>query len=299
VGKLTARLELEELVSTWIPAGVAVALGGLHFHNTPMAVVREIVRQEIAIERLIPPVDGSLNADILIGAGLVREVHTPYVGLEQFGMAGRFRAAAEAGRLRVRETEEVGFMFGLAAGAAGLPFAVLPHGFFPEEEEAPTVPVANPVDYAEITDPFTGKRHHAARAIRPDVAVIHCQLVDGRGNGGFLGGAFHDLQTAKAAEHCLVLAEELVDELPSSCTAHLPGFIVDACCVLEFGAHPGSSHGRYEYDDAHLARYAEASRSDAGFAAYRSEVIGASENEYRVAAGLAGAGAMPVSRREA
>lgn len=255
-----------------------------------MAVVREIVRQDIPLGTLIPPVDGSISADILIGAGLVTEVHTPYLGLEHFGMAGRFRAAAESGRLRVRETEEAGFVLGLAAGAAGQPFVVLPEGFFPVPADGrPTVPTVNPDDYAEVVDPFTGRTHHAARAIVPDLAVIHCQLVDRRGNGGFLAGAFHDVETAQAARACVVLAEEAVDELPSDCAGHLPGFLVDACCVLEGGAHPGASHGRYGYDEEQLVAYAEASGTDAGFARYRDEAIGPSEDAYRRRAGLDGA----------
>lgn len=289
MGKLSVQVGLEEMVERFVEPGRSLALGGLHFHNTPMAVVREIVRRQIEIRTLVPPVDGSINADILIGAGLVREVHTPYVGLEQFGMARRFRAAVESGRLRVRETEEVGFVLGLAAGAAGLPFVVLPEGFFPAPDDGrPTVPSVNRDDYAEVTDPFTGRRHHAARAIRPDVAVVHCQLVDRRGNGGFLGGAFHDVDTAKAAGRCVVLAEELVDELPAECTSHLPGFLVDAFCVLPLGAHPGSSHGRYVADEEHLAGYAEASRTDEGFARYRESMIGRSEDEYRRNAGIDG-----------
>ena len=173
-------------------------------------------------------------------------------------------------------------MLGLQAGASGLPFVVLPEGFFePSEDGVPTVPTVNRQDYAEIVNPFTGQRHHAARAIRPDVAVIHCQLIDRRGNGGFLGGTFHDRETARAADRCIVLAEELVDELPSTCTGYVPGFIVDAVCVLPFGAHPASSHGRYDYDAEHIARYVEASRSDEGFDRYRDQVIGVSEDHYR------------------
>jgi len=246
-----------------------------------MAAVREIVRQGIPIKTLIPPVDGSFNADMLIGAGLVEEVYCPYVGLEIFGMAGRFRAAAESGRLRIRESEEAGFVMGLRAGAAGMPFVALPEGFFPMNTDLPTVPTANPDDYREVTNPFTGRKLHVVRAIQPDVAIIHCQYVDQRGNGGFLGSPFHDLESAKAAARCLVLAEEEVDELPGNCTAFLPGFIVDAICVRKGGAHPGSSAGMYDYDGRHLAEYAAASRTETGFAAYRRDVIGPSEDHYK------------------
>jgi glutaconate CoA-transferase subunit A len=286
MGKLARRVELEALVSEHVDAGCSLALGGLHFHNTPMAAVRELIRQSVAIGRLIPPVDGSINADQLIGAGLVEEIHTAYVGLEHFGMAPRFRAAAESGALRVRETEEAGFMLGLQAAATGLPFVVLPEGFFPPPGSEPTVPDVNRVDYREIEDPFTGRRHHAARAVKPDVAIVHCQAIDARGNGGFLGAAFFDVEVARAADRCLVVAERQSDELPSECTAHLPGFLVDAYCVLEGGAHPASSHGLYRFDAEHIRAYAEQARTDEGFAGYRERTIGRSEAEYRQAAGV-------------
>jgi glutaconate CoA-transferase subunit A len=246
-----------------------------------MAMVRELIRQEIPIGRLVPPADGSINADQLIGAGLVEEVHAPYVGLEHFGMAGRFRAAAEAGTLKVRECEEAGFMLGLLAGAAGQPFVTLPEGFMPEDSGTPTVTSVNPGDYRPVEDPFTGRVHVAARAITPDVAVIHCQVIDRRGNCGFLGGAFMDVELAKASRAVVAIVEREVDELPSTCRAHLPGFVVDAYAVVPHGAHPGSSHGVYRQDAAHLAAYAQAARSDEGFAGYRREMIGDSEAAYR------------------
>lgn len=281
MGRPAERYDLREMVAAQVPRDAVVALGGLHFHNTPMALVREIIRQRIPIARLVPPVDGSINADQLIGAGLVGEIHTPYVGLEHIGMAPRFRAAVEGGRLRVRETEEAGFMFGIQAGASGLPFAVLPSGFFPEDEDRPTVPSVNRDDYAEIVDPFDGGRHHVARAIRPDVALLHCQLVDAHGNLGYLGGPFFDFEIARAARACVALVDRLVDELPARCTLKIPAFLVDGYCVLESGAHPAGSHRHYRFDEDHIRDYARQARSDEGFERYRREVIGADEAAYR------------------
>jgi glutaconate CoA-transferase subunit A len=284
MGRAAERRELEQLVATFVPRDAVVALGGLHFHNTPMALVREIIRNRIPIARLVPPVDGSINADQLIGAGLVGEIHTPYVGLEHIGMAPRFRAAVEGGTLRVRETEEAGFMFGIQAGATGLPFAVLPAGFFPEDDERPTVPTANRDDYAEIVDPFDGGRHHVARAIVPDVALLQCQLVDAEGNLGYLGSPFFDFEIARAARVCVALVDRAVDRLPDRCTLKVPSFLVDAYCVLEGGAHPAGSHRHYRFDEDHIRYYAGRARSDEGFARYVDEVIGTDETSYREAA---------------
>ena len=283
MGKVAHRLPLEECIARHVSPGCSLGIGGLHFHNTPMALVREVIRQERPLGLLIPPLDGSINADQLIGASLVAEVQIAYVGLELFGLAPRFRAAAEAGSVRVRDCEEAGFAFGLIAAAAGQPFASLPAGFLPEDPETPAILSVNPDDYAVIEDPFTRTRHPVVRAIAPDVAFVHCQVIDGRGNCGFLGGTFLDVELAKAAQVCVVQAEHQVDELPAACRGHLPGYAVDSFCVLEGGAHPASSHGLFGYDEEHIRRYAAAAATDEGFAAYRTGVIGVSEAHYRAA----------------
>jgi glutaconate CoA-transferase subunit A len=286
MGKIARRMELEECVSELIEPGSSVGLGGLHFHNMPMALVRELIRQGVEIDRLIPSIDGSIDADLLIGAGLVSEVQVAYLGLEIYGLAPRFRAAAEAGTVRVRDCEEAGFGLAVTAGAAGLPFVALPEGFMPRGDGLPTVPTVNPDDYAEIDSPFTGARHTLIRAINPDVALIHCQAIDAQGNCGFFGGSFLDVELAKAARVCIVQVEREYEELPAECRRQLPGYAVDAYCVVPGGAHPGSSHGAYFHDDAHLRRYAELARSDRGFDRYRSELIGSSEADYATAAKL-------------
>jgi glutaconate CoA-transferase subunit A len=283
MGKLGARTTLSALVGDHVPRNACVALGGLHFHNTPMALVRELIRQQVPIATLVPPLDGSINADQLIGSGLVEEVQLAYLGAEVFGLAPRFRAAVEAGSLRVRDCEEAGFTLALQAGAAGLPFAALPPGFMPAGTAPPTTAAVNPHDYREIVDPFSGREIYVVRAIRPHVALLHCQFVDARGNCGFLGASFLDLDIARAAHVCLVQAEHAVEELPSTCREVLPAYVVDAWCVLAGGAHPGSSHGLYTYDDAHIADYVAAAASAAGFARYREQIIGADEPAYRAA----------------
>lgn len=288
MGKIAARKALEACVAEHVPDGASVGLGGLHFHNMPMALVRELIRQQKRISHLVPGLDGSLSADQLIGAGLVAEVQVAYLGLEVHGLAPRFRAAAEAGAVRVRDCDEGGLALALRAGAAGQPFAALPAGFFPADPELPTVPSVNRDDYRELTDPFSGETHTVVRAVAPDVALLHCQAVDARGNCGFLGGEFLDLELARAARVCVVEAERQYEELPPACRAALPGYAVDAYCVVPGGAHPGSSHGLYREDEEHLRRYAELAATEAGFARYRAGTIAASEAEYRAAAGLPG-----------
>ena len=169
MGKIARQFTLEDLIAAHVLPGTSVDLGGLHFHNTPMALVREIIRQKIGLSLLIPPLGGSINADQLIGAGLVEALRFAYVGGEIFGLAGRFRAAAEAGTICLRDCEEAGFTLALRAGAAALP-----RGFLPIAGDIPTALSVNPLDYQTIIDPFSGAPTVVVRAITPAVAPI-CQ----------------------------------------------------------------------------------------------------------------------------
>jgi len=61
----------------------------------------------------------------------------------------------------------------LQAGAWGQPFAVLPPGI-----EATDLPASSPDFYKRISDPFVGADCIAVQAVRPTVALIHCQQAD-------------------------------------------------------------------------------------------------------------------------
>ena len=283
MGKIARQLTQTALIAEYLSPNVTLALGGLHFHNTPMALVREVIRQQIPVATLVPPLDGSINADQLIGAGLVAEVQVAYLGAEIFGLAPRFRAAVESGRIAVRDCEEAGFTLAVQAGAAGLPFAALPPGFFPESDGVPTAASVNSHDYRTVSDPFSGRPTRVVRAIRPDVALLHCQVVDAAGNCGFLGAEFLDCDIARAARVCLVQAERAVESLPADCRTVLPSYVVDAYCVVSGGAHPGASHGCYTYDDTHIGDYINLAATDEGFSHYRNAIIGPDEDAYRIA----------------
>ncbi len=253
-------MEPREAVRAFVPRDGFLAVGGMHMHNAPMALVREIVRQGLPIGTLSTSPSAGLQADLPIAAGLVREVVCSYIGFEHLGLAPAFRRAAESGSLRVREADEAFVAYAYRAGASGVPFLPLPEGVGDTD-----VPRLNPEDYREATDPFTGKRVTAVRALRPDVALVHCQKADASGNGIFEGSVFTDLDMAKAAGAVVVQCEEVVPN--EYVRAHadrvrLPGFLVDAVVPVPFGCHPTASHRYYRHDEAHLREYLESAKAD-------------------------------------
>lgn len=80
--------------------GMLVGLGGGPVMATPMALVRELLRQGARDLRVVVSSTGGLGADLLIGAGAVASIEFAQIVLNEFGPAPNFRRAAEAGRLR-------------------------------------------------------------------------------------------------------------------------------------------------------------------------------------------------------
>ncbi len=85
-----------------IPDGSRLALGGAMVMS-PMAFVRELVRQgKRDLDLVVSPI-GGINVDLLVGAGCVRSVEFPQISMGEFGMAPNFRRAVESGRIKTRE----------------------------------------------------------------------------------------------------------------------------------------------------------------------------------------------------
>ena len=104
--------------------GASIAIGS----QTPMAIIREIIRQEkkqLALYALM----GGLEIDMLCGAGAVKEVRGFYTILPTGAWAQNFKRAAEAGGIFVREETEASLLLGIKAGAFNLPFVAIqnPH----------------------------------------------------------------------------------------------------------------------------------------------------------------------------
>ncbi|HET7339056.1 MAG TPA: CoA-transferase [Candidatus Dormibacteraeota bacterium] len=243
-----------------------VAVGGMHMHNHPMELVREIVRRRVGIDCLLTSPSASLAADLLIGAGLVRSVATSYIGFEHLGLAPAYRRAAESGGLEVFELCEAAIVHGLYAGAGGIPFVPLPPGL-----ERSDVSSANQHHFRTVTDPFSGERRISVVGLRPDVALIHAAAADGDRNVFFAGAHFTDRLMAMAATKVIVQVERMAE--PDEIAAHpaesvLPGFLVSAVVVAPGGCLPTASHGAYGYDEPALRAYMKLARTPEGFQEY-------------------------------
>lgn len=264
-------LSPSEAVPRWIAPGATVGVGGMHMTAAPMSLVREIVRQRIRIGRLVTSPSTSLQADLLIGAGLVEELISPYVGFEHLGLAPAFRRAVEGGFLAVLECDEGSLTHALYAGAGGLPFIPCPPGF-----DLTDIPKVNPTLYRQVQDPFTLEARWAVAAVRPDVTLVHCAEADESGNVAFGGFPFTDRLMALAGRRVIVQVERVVSQ--ERMAAHpagttLPGFLISAIVVAPGGCHPTAAPGYYGRDEDAIQAYLEAARTPEGFQEYVERTI--------------------------
>ena len=234
---------LAEAVRSLVHDGDTVALEGFT-HLIPNAAGHEVIRQgrrDLTLVRMTPDV----VYDQLIGMGAARKLVFSWGGNPGVGSLHRLRDAVEHGwpaPLELEEHSHAGMAAAYAAGAANLPFGVL-RGY-----RGGDLPALTRV--ATVTCPFTGEELAAVPAQRPDVAVIHAQRADRRGNVQMWGILGVQKEAVLAASRSIVTVEEIVDELdPRPGAAVLPTWVVDAVAPVPGGAHPSYAHGYYERDN--------------------------------------------------
>ena len=263
--------------------GDTVGLGGWTFYNTPMAVIRQVIRRQIAGLRLVSS-PGAIGPDLLIAGECVAEIVTPFLTMEQFGLAPAFRAAVKENRLRVSEIDGPALAATLRAAADDLPFGLI-------HDLGTDLPKVNPDMYRPFEHEYAPSGGLlAVPAIVPDVALIHAQRADQYGNLQYLGASFFDQLIARAARRVIASVDEVISSAELTREPRLtkiPGFLVTAVVPLERGAHPCGSQGMYRPDLAHLELYARMVAEESGRRSYlRRFVTGCGdETAYRIALG--------------
>ncbi len=239
-------------------------------HLIPFAAGQEVIRQgkrDLTLVRMTP----DLIYDQLIGMGCVRRLVFSWGGNPGVGSLHRFRDAVEHDWPRPLELEEhshAGMAAAYAAGAAGLPCAIL-RGYVGTD-----LPQVNPkIRFIEC--PFTGERLAAIPALRPDVAIIHAQRADRAGNVLIEGIVGVQREAVLAATRAVVTVEEIVDELhpASPNSVVLPNWTTDAVVAARGGARPSYAYGYYGRDNAFYTAWDTIARDRDTFLAWMREHV--------------------------
>ena len=269
---------LSEAVCALVRDGDTVAMEGFT-HLIPHAAGHEFIRQRrtgLTLVRMTP----DLVYDQLIGMGAAKKLIFSWGGNPGVGSLHRFRDAVEKGwpqPLALEEHSHAGLANAYAAGAANLPFAVL-RGYVGSD-----LPKHNPA-IRSIRCPFTDEELAAVPAIRPDVAVIHAQKADRKGNVLIWGIVGVQKEAVLAARRAIVTVEEIVDSLEAPPNAVvLPSWVIDAVALVPGGAHPSFAQGYSSRDNRFYQAWDGISRERDGFRAWMERhVLGTRDfAEYR------------------
>ncbi|MGH2818827.1 MAG: CoA transferase subunit A [Actinomycetota bacterium] len=272
---MTVFLSLRDAVDRYVHDGDTVAMEGFT-HLIPFAAGHEIIRQsrrELTLIRMTP----DLIYDQLIGMGCARKLVFSWGGNPGVGSLHRFRDAVEndwPGPLELEEHSHAALANGFAAGASGLPCAIL-RGYVGSD----LARVNENVRFVEC--PFSGERLAAVPALRPDVTIIHAQRADREGNVLVEGIVGVQKEAVLAAAKAVVTVEEVIERLdpPSPNSVVLPNWTVDAVAVAPGGARPSYAHGYYRRDNAFYKTWDPISRDRDEFLAWMKQNVIAAERE--------------------
>lgn len=251
------RRTLDELASM-VPDGAVVAVGGGLSSREPMALLRALLRRGVTGLTVVGSAHG-IDVDLLCAGGALARSAESYVGFEQdFGLAPNYRRAVESGAVEVADSCCYTLVQQLRAAIQGLPF-------MPMRSVRGTDFMTLHPEYRLMTCPFTGEELLLVPALEPDVALIHAQYGDEKGNLVIQGPPVADLLFARASKLVLATVEKIVttQDLQGMPGAVLPYFYVAAICETPMGAHPTACYPFYGYDRPHTTLYHAAARAGA------------------------------------
>jgi glutaconate CoA-transferase subunit A len=254
---------LDDLIAAIAP-GATLAVPA-DYSGVAMAATAALVRRGTGGLHLVcVPVSG-MQADMLIGEGLIGTIETSAVTLGEAGGAPRFQVAARSGTIKLVDATCPAIHAGLLAAQKGVPFMPI-RGIIGSDV------LAHRADWKVIDNPFAPDDPIViVPAISPDVALFHAPEADRFGNVRI--GRRRELATmAYAAKTTLVTVERisetsLLDD-ERDAAGVLPALYVSQIAIAERGAWPYGLWGEYAADAAEIARYAQMARTPEGFRAY-------------------------------
>lgn len=259
--------------------GMTIGFGGWGARRKPMSIVREILRSPV--KDLTVVAWGGPDVGLLCAAGKVKKLVYAFVSLDSIPLEPHFRLARERGAVEAMELDEGMFYWGLYAAGLRLPFMPNRAGIGSD------VMRVNP-QLKTIRSPYDdGEELVAVPALNLDVAFVHMNRADMRGNGQFLGpDPYFDELFLMAAKRRFMTCERIVETEDfvregSFHTLRINRMLVDGVIEAPNGAHFTSCMPDYPRDEAFLARYAAAAASKEAWQAFRGRYLDGSEADYQ------------------
>jgi glutaconate CoA-transferase subunit A len=262
--------------------GMTIGIGGWGSRRKPMALVREILRSPLRDLTIVSY--GGPDVGLLCAARKVRKVVFGFVSLDSIPLEPQFRLARQAGAIEVAELDEGMLQWGLYAASLRLPFLPTRAGLGSD------VMRVNP-ELRTVRSPYADAEELVAMpAIPLDVALIHMNRADARGNGQFLGpDPYFDDLFCGAAKRRFMTCEKLVrtEDLLKEGSVHtlkIHRGLVDGVIETRNGAHFTECPPDYPRDEAFQREYADASRDPGAWRSFAERYLALdSESAYQAA----------------
>jgi len=262
--------------------GMTLGIGGWGSRRKPMALVREILRSPVKDLTVVSY--GGPDVGLLCAAGKVRKLVYGFVSLDSIPLEPHFRNARQAGAFEAAEWDEGMLQWGLYAAALRLPFLPTRAGLGSD------VMTINPA-LRTVHSPYgDGEELVAVPALSLDVALIHMNRADARGNGQFLGpDPYFDDLFCMAAKRRFLSCEQLVEtrdfaNFGSVHTLKINRTMVDGVVETPLGAHFTECPPDYGRDEAFQREYAATAKSPEAWSEFRKRFLDVeSEAEYQKA----------------
>lgn len=251
--------------------GMTIGIGGWGSRRKPMSLVRAIARSPVKDLTIVSY--GGPDVGVLCAMGKVKKVVYGFVSLDSIPLEPHFRAARQAGSIEVMELDEGMFQWGLRAAALRLPFLPTRAGLGSD------VMTMNP-GLKTVTSPYgAGEKLVAMPALELDVALIHMNRADERGNGQYLGpDPFFDDLFCAAARAAYMSCERIVptEELARGGCVH--SLLINRMMVAGVVEAPGGARFTecppdYDRDEALQERYAASAKDPEAWRAFAKEYV--------------------------
>jgi glutaconate CoA-transferase subunit A len=247
-----------EAVERFVNDGDTIYSG---FNIISFALTNEIIRQGI---KGLKAVAGSVTPNVTMMSidGNVNRIETGY--LSGTLRSKPFQEMMRDGRVKWNDYTNMTITLRLMAGGLGMPF-ICANSFLgtdylleetmnhsrslEEDRKREDGSIAPP--YAVIDSPFDGRKALLYPALKPDVAIVHCQRADEEGNVQVWGPQADTKWGLWSSKNVLVTAEEIVPRSVISTEPHftiVPGFKVSAVIHEPWGSHPSGLNGYYRAD---------------------------------------------------
>jgi len=261
--------------------GMTIGVGGFGSRRKPMALVRAIARSPVSDLTVVSY--GGPDVGLLIAAGKVRRLVTGFVTLDSIPLEPHFRLARQRGAIELTELDEGMLHWGLLAAAHRLPFLPMRAGLGSD------VMRINP-HIRTVRSPYAdGEEFAAVPALRLDVALVHMNRADLRGNGQYLGpDPYFDDLYCRAADRAFMSCERIVPTTELMAGGPLQSLLINRSMVRGVSETPNGAHFTscvpdYGRDEEFQAAYAAAAADPQRWQQFQADYLAGDEAAYQQA----------------